>query len=50
MALDKCYQLSVVLYSMSTIIPYEDVQTAATQLLQCATNIFTVRISILINY
>jgi hypothetical protein len=29
---------------MLTQIPYEDVQTAATQLIQCATNVLTVRL------
>lgn len=42
MASDKCYQLSRSLYSISTIIPCEDVQIAANRLFQCATNIQTV--------
>ncbi len=42
-ASDKCYQLTIALYSMSTRIAYEDVQTAATQLIQCATNVLSVR-------
>ncbi|UJR16862.1 hypothetical protein I4U23_003760 [Adineta vaga] len=40
-AIDRCYQLTKALYSMSTQISYEDTQTAATQLLQCATNLLT---------
>jgi hypothetical protein len=40
---NKCFELTRALYSMSTIIPYEDVQIAATQLLQCAANVLTVR-------
>jgi len=40
---NKCYQLSFALYSISTKIPYEDVQLAAQQLIQCASNILTVR-------
>jgi hypothetical protein len=43
LAADKCYQLSLNLYSMSTRIPYEDVQTAATQLIQCGINVQSVR-------
>ena len=39
LASEKCYQLSLALYSMSTRIAYEDVQTAATQLIQCAANV-----------
>ena len=31
------------LQSMSERIPYEDVQTATTDLIQCATNILSVR-------
>jgi hypothetical protein len=41
-ASDRCYQLSLALYSMATQIAYEDVQTASTQLTQCATNVLTV--------
>jgi hypothetical protein len=43
LAADKCYQLSLNLYSRSTTIPYEDVQTAATQLIQCGLNVQSVR-------
>ncbi len=39
----KCYQLASVLYSMARTIPYEDVQTAATQIAQCANNVLNVR-------
>ena len=42
-AADRCYQLTIALYSMSTMIPYEDAQTAANQLIQCATNLLSVR-------
>ncbi len=42
-ASDKCYQLAIALYSISTKIPYEEVQTVATQLIQCAANVLTVR-------
>ncbi len=42
-ASEKCYQLSLALSSMSTRIAYEDVQSAANDLLQCATNVFSVR-------
>ena len=40
----KCYQLAVVLRSMATKVPYEDVQSAATSITQCATNALTVSI------
>ena len=40
-ASEKCYQLALSLYSMSTIIPYEDVQTAANQIAQCTSNVLT---------
>ena len=40
---EKCYKLSLALYSMSSKIAYEDVQIAANQLIQCGTNILTVR-------
>jgi hypothetical protein len=40
---NKCYQLSLYLYSMATKIPYEDVQTAANQLIQCGINVLSVR-------
>jgi len=40
---DKCYRLTLALYSISSKISYEDVQTIATSLIQCATNILTVR-------
>jgi hypothetical protein len=43
MVSDKCYQLSLALYSMANEISYEDVQIAATQLIQCAANILNVR-------
>jgi hypothetical protein len=42
-ASNQCYQLSMALYSILTRIPYEDAQIAATQLIQCATNILSVR-------
>jgi hypothetical protein len=42
-ALEKTDQLARQLHSMSKRIPYEDVQIAATQLIQCASNILTVR-------
>jgi hypothetical protein len=43
MVSDKCYQLSLALYSMANEISYEDVQITATQLIQCAANILNVR-------
>ncbi len=42
LASTKCYQLASVLYSMARRIPYEDVQTAATQIAQCANNVLNV--------
>lgn len=41
-ASDRCYKLSLALQSMSGKIPYEDVQIAATDLIQCATNVLSV--------
>ena len=43
LASDRCYQLTLALYSISTTTSYEDVQIAGTQLLQCASNVLTVR-------
>ncbi|CAF1191151.1 unnamed protein product [Adineta steineri] len=40
-ASNKCYQLSIALNSMATTISYEDVQTAANELIQCASNVLT---------
>ncbi|CAF4198666.1 unnamed protein product, partial [Adineta steineri] len=40
-ASERCYQLAMALYPMSTGIPYEDVQLSATQLIQCAANVLT---------
>ncbi|CAF1234712.1 unnamed protein product [Adineta steineri] len=40
-ASDKCYQLAVALYSKAGKIPYEDIQTASNQIMQCASNILT---------
>jgi hypothetical protein len=42
----KCYDLSVALYAMSKRITYEDAQTAATHLMQCASNVLTVRLQL----
>ncbi len=41
----RCYQLAQSLSSMSTTIPYEDVQTAANQITQCTSNVLTVTFS-----
>ncbi|CAF4314121.1 unnamed protein product, partial [Adineta steineri] len=38
---DKCYQLTIMLNSIKTNIPYEDVQSSATQLIQCAANLLS---------
>ena len=46
-ASDKCYQLAQSLYSMSTRIPYEDVQTAATQLISMYFKCFNCKIIII---
>ncbi len=40
---NRCYQLSAALSAMYTQIAYEAAQTAATQLIQCATNILSVK-------
>lgn len=42
-ATEKCYQLSQSLFSISTEIPYEDTQFTVNQLIQCATNVLTVK-------
>ena len=42
-AADRCHQLAIALQSMAKSIPYEDVQTAMTDLTQCAINILSVR-------
>jgi hypothetical protein len=47
-ASDKCYQLAKSLYSMTTSIPYEDVQTAANQIAQCTSNVLTVTLFLLL--
>jgi hypothetical protein len=43
LATDRCHRLTIALKSMSTRIPYEDAQIAATQLIQCAANVLNVR-------
>ncbi len=45
LASTKCYQLAVALQAMVLKISYEDVQTATTSIVQCATNVLTVWIS-----
>ncbi len=47
LASEKCYQLALALYSMAGEIPYEDVQTAATLIAQCANNVLNVRREVL---
>jgi hypothetical protein len=42
LAAEQCYQLSLSLYSLATKTSFEDVQIAANQLTQCATNVLTV--------
>jgi hypothetical protein len=42
LASDRCHQLASALRSMATDEPYEDVQSAATSIAQCATNALTV--------
>ena len=39
----KCHQLAVALYSVAKKISVENVQTAATQIAQCANNALNVR-------
>ena len=41
-ATENCYRLARSLHSSMSKIPYEDAQIAATQLLQCASNVLTV--------
>ena len=40
----KCFQLSKDLHSLSTKVPYEDIQMTGQQLLQCSANILTVNL------
>jgi hypothetical protein len=47
-ASDKCNELAQSLSSMSTTIPYEDVQTATNQITQCSSNVLTVTSFLLI--
>ena len=39
LASEKCQQLASALYAMANKIPYEEVQTTATQIAQCANNV-----------
>ena len=43
-ASNKCNQLASALVSMTTAVPYEDVQSAATHIAQCAMNALTVSV------
>ncbi|CAF1313923.1 unnamed protein product [Adineta ricciae] len=38
-AAQKCNQLAITLYSLATMIPFEDVQSSATLIAQCASNV-----------
>lgn len=46
-AANKCYQLSITLQSMAKTLSYEDVQTAAMSIAECANNVLTVRIGVI---
>ena len=46
-ATDQCHDLAFVLNSISATISYEDIQTAATSIAQCTSNINTVRFVLL---
>ncbi len=41
-ASERCYELAQSLYSMSTEIPHERVQTAVNRIAQCNANVLTV--------
>lgn len=43
LAAERCYQLSLALRSFADKVSFEDVQSASTQLAQCADNVLTVR-------
>jgi hypothetical protein len=43
MASNKCYQLANALQSMSTRTSSEDVQMSAVSIMECASNVLTVR-------
>ena len=47
-ASQNCYRLARFLHASMRKIPYEDVRIAATQLLQCAPNVLTVRFDVII--
>lgn len=38
---NKCYQLTLALYSIARTIPFEDVQLISSQLIQCSSNILS---------
>jgi hypothetical protein len=42
LASNKCYQLALNLYSIATMISYDDVQIAANYITQCANNVLSV--------
>jgi hypothetical protein len=42
LASDKCHRLATALFAMATNIACEDVQQAASQIAQCASNVLTV--------
>jgi hypothetical protein len=46
-ATDQCYGLASALNSISTKIPYEDLQTSVALIAQCTSNIMTVRFILL---
>ncbi len=46
---NKCYQLSISLYERASQLSYEDVQMISNQLIQCGTNVLTVRSSFIKN-
>jgi hypothetical protein len=43
MASNKCYQLANALQSMSTRISFEDVEMSSSSIMECVSNVLTVR-------
>ena len=42
LAIERCYQLALALYSLARSISFDDVQVASKQIIQCSSNVQTV--------
>ena len=47
LAMEKCYQLASNLFSLAKTISFDDVRIASKQIVQCSSNVQTVRSSLL---